>query len=126
MSLQPNSNLLLVEHVDGVVVVKVAASAIDEANAQALGEGLFAVADSMARPRLRLDLADVRFLTSTTLGNLMGLHKRVREAGGDLALVNVQDPTYEVFDVTGLVQILDVRRGPAEAEGPTAPPPLAS
>jgi anti-sigma B factor antagonist len=125
MSLQPESNLLRVEHVAGVAVVKVVVSALDEANVQAIGEALFAVADSMACPRLRLDLAQVLFLTSTALGKLMALHKRVRAAGGHLALVNVYDHVYEVFDVTRLVQVLDVRRGPGDLPGLASMPPLA-
>jgi anti-anti-sigma factor len=64
----------------------------------------------VACPRLWLDLARVRFLTSTVLGQLVGLHRRVRAAGGELTLLNVAGDVYEVFVVTRLHQLLDVRR----------------
>jgi anti-anti-sigma factor len=92
---------------------------LSEANAEELGEELSRLLAGAARPRLRLDLARVRFLTSTVLGKLVGLHKRVRAAGGELALLNVAGVVYEVFEVTRLDQFLDVRR-----PGPEDCPPL--
>jgi anti-anti-sigma factor len=75
-----------------------------------LGHELFRLVEGVARPRLRLDLARVRFLTSTVLGKLIALHKRVRSAGGELVLLNVAACVYEVFEVTRLHQFLEVRR----------------
>jgi anti-anti-sigma regulatory factor len=56
------------------------------------------------------------------LGKLVGLHKRVRAAGGELTLLNVAGVVYEVFEVTRLHQFLDVRRGPDDC----LPVPVAS
>ena len=84
-----------------------------------LGHELFRLVEGVARPRLRLDLGQVTFLTSTVLGKLVGLHKRVRAAGGELVLLNVAGGVYEVFAVTRLDQVLDVRRS-----GPEDCPPL--
>ena len=50
----------------------------------------------------------------------------VKAAGGRLSLVNVHDPVYEVFDVTRLVQVLDVHRGPGDRPRSATLPPLAS
>ena len=61
--------------------------------------------------------------TWAALGKFVALHKRVRAGGGRLALVNVVDTVYEVFAVTRLNQVLDVR--PA-ASGIGCLPPLAS
>jgi anti-anti-sigma factor len=88
---------------------------LSEANAEDLGEELFRLVEGVARPRLRLDLGQVTFLTSTVLGKLVGLHKRVRAAGGELVLLNVTDYVYEVFELTLLHQFLDVRRPPRAA-----------
>jgi anti-anti-sigma factor len=92
---------------------------LTEDHAEELGVELSRLLQGAARPRLRLDLARVRFLTSTVLGKLVGLHKRVRAAGGELALLNVTGVVYEVFEVTRLDQFLDVRR-----PGPEDCPPL--
>jgi anti-sigma B factor antagonist len=93
-----------------VTLATVLAEDLCEVNAQAVGQALDRLVEGVARPRLRLDLGRVHYLTSTALGNLVVLHKRVREAGGELALLNVTDPVYEVFEVTRLHRVLDVRR----------------
>jgi anti-anti-sigma factor len=48
-------------------------------------------------------------LTSTGLGKLLVLLKRVRASGGQLAVDNAEPEVYEVFQVTRLVPVLDVR-----------------
>jgi anti-sigma B factor antagonist len=65
--------------------------------------------DGLSQPDLVVDLQDVRYLTSTALGKLVALHKRVKAAGGRLTLMGVGDHVYEVFRVTRLHEILDVR-----------------
>jgi anti-anti-sigma factor len=88
---------------------------LNEANAEELGQELFRLVEGVARPRLWLDLAQVGFLTSTVLGKLVVLHKRVRASGGELVLLNVTGYVYEVFELTRLHQFLDVRRPPRAA-----------
>ena len=125
MSLQPRPPLLLVENVDGATVVKVATADLGEPHIQAIREELFGLAAGLARPRLMLDLGEVRFLTSTALGAFVALHKRVTGTGGRLVLANVGDAVYEVFDVSRLTQVLDVRRREPSGPGPRLAP-LAS
>jgi anti-sigma B factor antagonist len=128
MPLRPNRPPLRVEERDGLTVVKLTTDELGEENAGAVGEELSALAGRAAYPRLLLDLAEVRYLTSTGLGLFVALHHRARAAGGALSLANVSGPVREVFEVTRLTQLLDVRPG-AEAGHhlPTAiPPSLAS
>jgi anti-anti-sigma factor len=106
-----------------VTLATVLATHLSEANAEGLGEELSRLVEGAARPRLRLDLARVRFLTSTVLGQLVGLHKRVRACGGELVLLNVAGVVYRVFEVTRLDQLLDVRRPGPEHCPPFATPP---
>jgi anti-anti-sigma factor len=90
-------------------VVRFATDDLGEGNAQAVSEQLNGLADGLERPRLRLDFGGVTFLTSTTVGNLVTLHKRVRAADGKLMLVNLTDLVHEIFDVTRLTELLDIR-----------------
>jgi anti-anti-sigma factor len=60
-------------------------------------------------PDLRLDLGPVEYLTSSGLGLFLALHERVRAGGGRLSLHNVGDLVYELFAVTRLTTVLDVR-----------------
>jgi anti-anti-sigma factor len=93
-----------------VTLVTVLTPDLSETKAKAVGLTLVHLVEGVARPRLHLDLGQVRFLAGTLLGKLVALHKRVRAAGGELALLNVTDPVYEVLEVTRLHQVLDVRR----------------
>ena len=115
MMLHRPTPLLDAHKAGDVTLVTVLTHDLSEANAEDLGEELFRLAEGVARPRLRLDLARVRFLGSTVLGKLVALHKRVRAAGGELVLLNVTGDVYEVFELTRLHQFLDVRRPPRAA-----------
>jgi anti-sigma B factor antagonist len=108
---------LQVEKIENVTVVRVITEHLAEENVQAVGEELFTLVAGMANGRLTLDMGGVRYLTSTALGKLVALHARVKERGGQLVLVNVTDVVCEVFEVTCLHQVLDLRRGPALEEG---------
>jgi anti-sigma B factor antagonist len=112
MTLHRPTPLLDVHKAGDVTLITVLTHDLSEANAEDLGEELFRLVEGVARPRLRLDLARVRFLTSTALGKLVDLHKRVRAAGGGLVLLNVAGYVYEVFELTRLHEFLDVRRPP--------------
>ena len=123
MSLHP---YLRVEEAPEATVVKLATTQLGEAEIQSVGKKLFAVADRLGPSVLILDLAGVDFLTSTALGKLVALNKRVRAGGGRLVLANVTEMVNEVFTVTCLDRVLDVRRGPGDDCPLPKSAPLAS
>lgn len=57
---------------------------------------------------LALDLADVPFMDSSSLGVLVGALKRLREKGGEMALVGVQGSPSKVVTLTGLDAVFRV------------------
>ncbi|HJT78696.1 MAG TPA: STAS domain-containing protein [Gemmataceae bacterium] len=120
MSLPPERPLLHVERAGLITRVKVAARELRESNVQAVGEGLLGLAAELSPPRLLLDLGEVTYLTSTALGQLVALHKRVRAADGELVVANVTAAVYEVFRVTRLHQLLDIRPGEDDGPAPVA------
>ncbi len=65
--------------------------------------------DKPGRHRLHLDLGGVRIPTAGGLGALLTLNKGLRGQGGELALLNLHPWAYEVFALTRLTDILDVR-----------------
>ena len=69
----------------------------------------------MSEPRLVLDLTTLEFLDSTVLGTMIGALRRVREAGGDLALVLPATSARRIFEITGLDRALDIRASRADA-----------
>ena len=69
-----------------------------------------------AKPRVVvLDLAAVTFLDSTVLGAIVGLLRRVREAGSELRTVLPDTTARRIFEITNLVAALDVWPSRAEA-----------
>jgi anti-sigma B factor antagonist len=57
---------------------------------------------------LALDLTDVGFLDSSSLGMLVTLLKRVKERDGDLRLVGVSGSPMKVFTLTGLDRVFEI------------------
>jgi anti-sigma B factor antagonist len=66
------------------------------------------------------DLSGVDFLDSTGLGALVGGLKRLREAGGSLALVISTPRILRIFQITGLTKVLAAQ--PTVADAITADP----
>ena len=62
-----------------------------------------------------LDLTGVTFLDSTVLGAIVGLLRRVREAGGELRTVLPETTARRIFEITNLVAALDVSPSRDEA-----------
>ena len=61
------------------------------------------------------DLSEVDFLDSSGLGALVGGLKRLREAGGSLALVISTPRILRIFEITGLTKALAPRRSVTDA-----------
>ena len=61
------------------------------------------------------DLGQVDFLDSTGLGALVGGLKRLREAGGSLALVISTPRILRIFQITGLTKVLAPQRSVEDA-----------
>ncbi len=64
----------------------------------------------LQQPQLVLDFRNVKFLTSLGLAMLLTLRKRLTEGGRKLAILNLQPHIYEVFSVTRLDTLFDVRQ----------------
>jgi anti-anti-sigma regulatory factor len=77
---------------------------------QGLGRRLVRLARKLDRHIVKLDFRHVEWPTASGLGGLLALKQELRAAGVRLALRNVGDSAHEVFEVTGLTGVLDVRR----------------
>jgi anti-anti-sigma regulatory factor len=64
-----------------------------------------------------LDLGGVRVPTAGGVGRLVALHTRLRASGGRLVLCNVGQRAFEVFELTRLTELLDVRPAGVDQEG---------
>ena len=82
---------------------------LDEANTDVINERLLRLVEEKGRIRLLLDLGNVTYLTSSSLGMMLMLHRKLQGVSGRLVLINVQPHIYEIFAITNLVRLLEVR-----------------
>jgi len=112
---EPNPRLH-VDTEDGVTVVTLADRKIlDEINIAQIGEQLNALAAQGAGPKIVLNFASVGHMSSSALGMLITLHKRVREKKGELRLCSIQPAIYEIFVITRLNEIFQILPSREEA-----------
>ncbi len=88
---------------------------IEDINIQELGQELFRLVESDGCERLLLDFSSVDFLSSAALGKLITLDKKMKAHGGTLKLSNIRPEIYEVFAITKLNRLFDIRKDEAEA-----------
>lgn len=58
--------------------------------------------------RICVDLADVRFIDSRTIGVLIGAQKRAEAAGGGIRVSNPQPTVRKAFDILGLSPVFGI------------------
>ena len=88
---------------------------LDEANIQEVGQELFQLVEEEQRHNLLLNFASVEFLSSAALGKLIVLEKKVKANGGTLIFSNIRPEIYEVFAITKLNRIFDIKDDEADA-----------
>ncbi|MEN6452602.1 MAG: STAS domain-containing protein [Thermoguttaceae bacterium] len=88
---------------------------IEDVNIQELGQEMFRLVEAEGRERLLLDFSSVDFLSSAALGKLITLDKKMKAHGGRLKLASIRPEIYEVFTITKLNRLFDIRRDEAEA-----------
>jgi anti-anti-sigma factor len=63
------------------------------------------------RREVVLDFSNVTCVSSTGLGVLVALHKRLLDRGGRLVVFDLNDAMYDAFEDAGLISVLDDRCG---------------
>ena len=93
---------------NGVTVARIRAEAIlNEAQVQAFGQALLALADVPGQ-RVILNFLGVHHLSSLALGELIRLHKRLAESGGELCLADIDPRIWEIFAITRLDRLFRI------------------
>jgi anti-anti-sigma factor len=73
-------------------------------------ERLLSLVGKVNQPVVTLDFGSVTFLGSMGMAMLVRLNKDLAAKGRRLAIVNVRPHIYEMFTVTGLDHVLDLRQ----------------
>jgi anti-sigma B factor antagonist len=88
---------------------------LDELNIQELGQELFQLVEEDNKTRLLLNFQQVEFLSSAALGKLITLDKKVKAHGGKMKFSNIRPEIYEVFAITKLNKLFDIKDDEADA-----------
>jgi anti-sigma B factor antagonist len=88
---------------------------LDEAAIQQLGAELFALVEVDNRKTIVLDFEGVEFLSSAALGKLITFDRKVKTSQGRLKMCGITPSILEVFQVTKLNKVFDIRADAAEA-----------
>jgi anti-sigma B factor antagonist len=86
---------------------------LDAAKIQELGEELFSLVGYEDRRKLLLNFANVEFLSSAALNKLIILEKKVKADGGRLVLSDLRPEIHEVFVITRLTQLFEIKENEA-------------
>lgn len=112
----PGQRRLEVSEVGDVTVVRfVDRKILDVTNIHELGRELVQLVEELNRKKLLLNFSAVEFLSSETLGELIKLEKKVKQHAGKLMLTNIKPEIYEVFAITRLNKLFDIRDDEAQA-----------
>lgn len=100
--------------VEGVIVV-------DASGRITLGEGSVVLRDlvrdllSKGNKKILLNLADVNYIDSSGIGELVSAYTTVRNQGGELKLLNLTKKVHDLLQITKLYTVFDVQEDEAKA-----------
>ncbi len=101
-----------------VIVVKFTEQYLNDSNIQQVGSDLAGLADQLGQGELHLDFGAVTYLSSSVLGKLVALHRRVTGEGGRFVLTNLA-AVYDLFSIARLDTLMDLHRN---QPGDSSPP----
>lgn len=112
-----NANQFLeFEDLNDITVVRFLDSKIlDETNIAQIGDRLFRLVDNDGKKKIVLDFANVEYLSSAALGKLITLDKKAKSQAGRLRMCNIKSGIYEVFAITRLNKVFDIRDSKEDA-----------
>jgi anti-sigma B factor antagonist len=114
--IMPVHRRLEVSEVGAVTVVRfVDRKILDAANIQELGDELFGLVETDGRKNLLLNFSNVEFMSSAALNKLIVLNKKVQGVGGKMRLSNLRPEIYDVFVITRLNTVFDIKTDESDA-----------
>ena len=106
INVQENDDISIVKLIDEKVM--------DPERVQKLGTELLSLPNGETE-RILINMENVRFLSSAAINKLIVLEKRMRGNGGQVKLSNLCPEVREVFSITNLTSVFDIREEQDEA-----------
>jgi len=88
---------------------------VDDVNIQELAQEMFQLTEKDHREKILLNFSCVDFLSSAALGKLILMDKKVKAGGGLLKFSNIKPEIFEVFAITKLNRLFDIKEEEADA-----------
>ena len=88
---------------------------IDPQAIQELGQELFDLIERDERKKLVLNFSNVEFLSSAALGKLITFEKKSKKQGAELILTNISPEIFQVFAITNLDKLFQIKDSEADA-----------
>jgi anti-sigma B factor antagonist len=111
-----NQRRIVVTDTDGVSVVRFSdRKIVDSANIEQLGTELTSLVIDEDRHNLLLNFDGVEFMSSAALNKLISLNNKVKQAGGRMRLCGLRSEIKEVFTITRLDRVFDIRNSEEDA-----------
>lgn len=105
-----------IEEIGDVTVAKfIDKKILDEGNIQVIGNQLFGLVEDDGRTKIILDFSNVEYLSSAALGKLITMDKKVKQAKGKLRFCSIRPDIYEVFAITKLNKLFDMKDSQEQA-----------
>ncbi len=114
--MEPIKPRISVEYAENATIATLTSESIlEEKDIQALQKSIIPVIEQAERINLILDFCNVRFLSSSVLGLLIRISKKIYERDGQLRLCNINPKIYEAFKITRLTKIFDIYKDTEDA-----------
>ncbi len=84
------------------------ADILDQVNIHEMGKEMYAVVEASPGVRLIVDFDGVQYLSSSALGKLISLKRKIEETSGTLKMCRIKPEIMEVFRITRLDTIFDI------------------
>ena len=98
-----------VEYVDNAVVVTLLLEKIlEQSDIQVIQDSIMPLIDEKPGVNLVIDFSDVRFLSSSVLGLLIRISKKIYETAGQLRLCSIDAKINEIFKITRLDKVFQI------------------
>ena len=94
---------------DVAIVTILDSRILDESNITALGKQLMELVQKQYMVKMVLDLGEVKYLSSAVLRQFIALYKAIKQEKGDLKLCKVRPEVREVFKITQLDKMIEIK-----------------
>jgi anti-anti-sigma factor len=105
---QPRPKISIEHSLDETFVTINESKLLDDECIKEMQTVLLELVDSGKHSKLLLNFSEVEFLSSSFLGTLVKVHKRMQEQNGVLTLINIAPKILKVFKITQLNKILNI------------------